>query len=301
MIKSSSQEKDRSHDQANIPALRMTAETRPAEKGESKFVYNASLHAVRMWDCQRLPKKASKKPREGKLFVFPTHIANVYQRGHSEKKSVVKMEQLESIVLEPQGSKILFNYKEGKKDKSITLVLPDFKDAKVAVELVEQIRKEEDKSYVDAKTTAAVAIFGFNTNKKNQISFSARDKLVVLEKVGDWFYGFREADSQRKGLFPVSYVELRPPGVMLTQTMTPEDWNSLEKFFVSKSMKKGDIVIKEGDAVSCGDLVFVKQGELIARAALPNKLYQDVGFVLPGETLGELLFLLGGKVSHFLN
>ena len=59
-------------------------------------------------------------------------------------------------------------------------------------------------------------------------------------------------------------------------------------------LKKGDYVIREGDAVNAGHLLFVASGELQALRNLPNGLQQELGFIQPGETFGELMFLLGG-------
>ncbi len=62
---------------------------RAQESNESRFVYNAETHAVRAFAMERVPKKAGKRTNFGHLYVFSTQLVSLYQKGHSEKKTVV--------------------------------------------------------------------------------------------------------------------------------------------------------------------------------------------------------------------
>lgn len=276
--------------------MRSALETRPQEKAESTFVYEAATHAVRVFPGDRIPKKASKKPRAGAIYVFPTRIISVYRRGHSEKKATIELADVK-IVQEPSGSRVVLSYHEKKKDKQFTFQLADAATATSVVELVKLMQSAPVTSASIRGITTAVALFDLPNPKQpaTELALAAGDVLSVLDQKGDWYYGFKASAPERKGLFPVIYVILRPPGAGLQGVMQSEDWSALDDVFVHHDLHKGESVLREGDAIHAGNLLFLAEGKLSLQRKLDNGLQDSVGRVFPGETLGELLFLLGGQ------
>ncbi len=290
--------------------MRKAEVTRERTAEESKFLYDANLHAVRAWPCLRLPEEGKKKrhaaPLDGHFFVFPQRLVNLYQKGHSEKRCEVLFSAVRQFTLEPQGSRIKIEYAVGKKMKSMTLEFRSAASAEAVVFVTTGIRNG------DLATTAVkefgpvsgVALFDFQPGARpHELRLAAGERLTVLDQASPhWYYGFKTAAPDHKGLFPVAFVELRPLGVAQHGTMQAEDWKAVDVFMEHVSLAKGQYATVEGDPVQSGNLMFVQSGELLAlrrsECSFPFFFFlfadAELGFIHPGETFGELMFLLGG-------
>ena len=281
----------------NVPhALRTATEQRHKESGESTFLYEANTHAVRAWSCQRIPKKANKHPRDSMIFVYPTQLVNMYHKGHSEKKCIVPFGSVTEFTLEESGSRITVAYTQKKKTRSMILQFKDNATAAIVHAVTVQIRNAEPTGapVKEFGPVSARAVFAYNTTRPNELRLSAGEKLTVLDQAGCYYYGFKTDEPGNKGLFAKAFVELRPIGVGVSGCMQANDWTSIRDHFVCKSFVKGDVVLAAGDHINAGHLTFVENGELLAQRTLSSGLTESLGFVSAGETIGELMFLLGG-------
>ncbi len=286
----------------NVPhPLRTASVSREKESGESRFMYDANLHAVRVWSCRLMPSDPKKRravPLESLFFVFPRRMVCIYQKGHSEKNVEVKFADVREFTQEPSGSFVKIGFVAGKKQKTMTLDFASASTAK-AVGLVTTLLRNggvDDASVKDFGPVSAAAVFDFVPGSRpNELPLAAGDRVTVLDRADEnWYYGFKTDHPDRKGLFPVSFVELRPLGVGQHGAMQPSDWKELEVFMERVVLSRGQYATVEGDAVHSGDLMFVESGELLAMRSLLNGLSNELGFIRPGETFGELMFMLGG-------
>jgi hypothetical protein len=269
---------------------------RNKESGESGFMYDANIHAVRAWHCEHIPDKSSKKPCPAIAFVFPTQFVALIHKGYSEKKVIIPFSDVRDFTLDEQGSRVTLAYAHGKKQRTLKLQFKDVATATAVTAITARIRNGdiESASVKEFGPVSSIAIFNFASNRPNELPVSSGDRLTVLDQVGEWYYGFKNAESEKKGLFPVAFVELRPIGVGQQGVMDTRSWKDLDTHFVRRSLSKGDVVLAEGDKVKGGNVLFVESGELTAERKMENGLVQHLGTLAAGETLGELTFLLGG-------
>ena len=142
--------------------------------------------------------------------------------------------------------------------------------------------------------STAVAVFPFTAqDASSQISLVAGHRYTVVDRTSGWLYGYDEAEPDRRGLFPLAYVELRPPGVLAGGCMQAADWDSIE-FATVEQHKRGDVVLKEGDATQAGHIFFLRTGQLKVLKKRANGTTDTLNMLEPGESVGEMLFLLGG-------
>jgi hypothetical protein len=125
----------------------------------------------------------------------------------------------------------------------------------------------------------AIALFSFTSNDPEVLSLTRGQRYTVLDQVGDWFYGFLDADSDRKGLIAKSYVEVRPHGALLPGVMLPSDWDKLKTSFINLELNAGSVLIEEGNPVAAGHLWFVANGELSVTVKFA-RLFKIIGIVL---------------------
>lgn len=278
--------------------LREETPVRPrVDDKETHFRYDAEIHAVRAYFCQRIPKKEKKAPRDALLYVFSTKLVSLYQKGHSQKKTIVSFPDLKNVTRDAMN--VTIEFKDKKKDKLIHLRFDKEEAIAHAVAVINRLWKSFNghaNPLPNLALSTAVALFNFKpaADAADQLELVAGGRYTVLDRSGYWFYGFEEGNSNRKGLFPLSYVELRPYGILLEGVLLPEDWSSIESHFVKHVLKRGDKVIVEGDHTASGHLFFIKQGQCIASRRRANGLEDSLNVLHPGESVGELLFLLGG-------
>lgn len=301
--------RDLSVDEHKVPLLhasRAVPETRPKQDGESAFRFNAETHAVRAFGGFRVPKKASKKPHPGTLYVFQSQVVSLYQKGHSEKKSIIPLSDILSVKARAEGNLVVdITYSVNKKQKQLSHQFPDVTVLDHFNTLVNGLLEN---SKASNKATAppvsswnlmrAVAVHDLQSvpdAKQEYLSFEVGARFTILDRSGDWFYGFRDSEPTRKGLFPVTYVELRPHGATLPNVLEPSDWEAIKDKFVVHELKQGDTIIKAGDPLACGHLWFVQSGELAVTRLLKDQSVERLATTGEGETLGELVFLLGGS------
>jgi hypothetical protein len=93
-------------------------------------MYNAETHAVRAYFVDRIPKKTTKKPHAGMMYLFSTQVVSLYQKGHSEKKTIVSLKNLRNVEVEPSGTQIVISYTDGKKEKTMRHKFRDVTETK---------------------------------------------------------------------------------------------------------------------------------------------------------------------------
>ncbi len=100
-----------------------------------------------------------------------------------------------------------------------------------------------------------------------------------MSRAGDWLYGFAEANPENQGLFPLSFVDLRPVGALVDGCLESEQWDQLNGILLS--FKKGDMVVREHDAAQAGHLFFLRSGSLSVLRG--ERVVASLG---PGEIIG---------------
>lgn len=271
------------------------------ERVESQFRYDADMHAVHAFWCLRLPKDSNKSPRDAIFYVFSTRIANLYHKGHLQSRVAVEFQDIESMqVLAEDPTTAVLRYRHATKtcDKFFKVQFKTAELAASAVQLVLKLRSATLRKEPAARRNEefrvleAVAMFDFDAeDPSSQIDLRRGSRYVVLDRLGGWLYGLDPEHPDRKGLFPYAYVEMRPYGVELEGVLQPSDWKEFAPFFNTVRVSRGQCILQEGDPLSQGDLYFISKGRFGVRN---GGSAQNISILRPGESVGELLFLLGG-------
>jgi CRP-like cAMP-binding protein len=266
---------------------------------ETPFRYDAEIHAVRAYDGQRVPKDgAKKKPYTAILYVFSTRVAILYQKGHHQKKTLVGFESVQSFKPEGDHDLVLEYIDDRKKHRTARMRFAQPTVAQAARTFVEAVRGtfkgQGSLPLPPVSMSTAVAVFAFAAqDKSSQIDLVQGHRYTVIDRTGGWLYGYDEAAPEQRGLFPLSFVELRPPGVLSGGCMQSADWAAIT-FSSVMLRKKGDVVLQEGDATQAGHIFFLRSGLLKVFKKRANGVIESVNVLAPGESVGEMLFLLGG-------
>ncbi len=298
LSRSTSEREDISADaKSGRHVIRSVQMTRPRDEyTETSFRFEADIHAVKAYKCRRVPKELKKTPRDAILFVFSTRIAILYQKGHHQKNTMMSLKDLQTVRLEGD-SDLVIEYLDGKKHKTARIRFASNAELQKASSFVEAVRatfRGQSPAVPNFSLVTAVAMFPFAPDdESSQLPLAAGNSYTVIDRCGEWLYGFDANSPDRKGLFPMSFVDLRPHGVFCGGCMQPADWKALD-FAVVQEMKKGDTVVQEGDATQVGHIFFLRSGELTVSRKLANGLAERLNTLHPGESMGELLFLLGG-------
>ncbi len=152
------------------------------ERTQSSFRYDADVHAVKAFVGLRVPKSAKKTPRDAIVYVFQTRVAILYQRGHTQKKTIIEFANLQKI--KSTGTDVAIEYSD-KTVKSVLIRFPGANVAEACVRVIETMHKPEVNSAASTKLSlsSAISMFSFLPNDDGQISLVPGQRYTVLDRL----------------------------------------------------------------------------------------------------------------------
>ena len=280
--------------------VRHITPSRPQDSNkETNFRYDADIHAVKAVMCKRIPKKEKKDPRDAILYMFATRVAVLYQKGHHQKRTEIPLGSLLNVLIHNETD-LTLEFLEKKDHKTVNLKLSSVASAKSVTEFLAKLRASfqgQVRPIPSLAMTTGRAMFNFAPgDPTSQISLVMGRDYTVLDRSGAWLYGFDQTTPENRGLFPLSYVDLRPYGVLTGGVMTPADWEEID-CFETMNLSRGNVLIREGDPAQAGHLFFFQTGKFAVEKVSVSSTDGNavkINSVGAGESVGELLFLLGG-------
>lgn len=206
------------------------------------------------------------------------------------------------------GADLLIEYTDARKKKARTVRvrLSSESVASSCVEVIDMMHSGLPGAAAPSEISlsTAVALFPFSPTGPDQIALVPGNHYTVLDRCGGWLYGFSPSNPDVKAFFPFAYCDLKPAGILVGGCMTAEDWKELETTD-AVNMKRGEYVLKEGDATQAGltvfsvffllllhfssfagHIFFVQSGSLVVVKELSDGKKSNVASLGAGEVVG---------------